>query len=185
MMDIKERAKKIKAVVLDVDGVLTDGGIYESENKEILKRFNCRDGLGLTLARKSGLKLAIITGRISPPVEYRAKELKFDGFWQGVMDKRDAYKELKEKFSLKDEEICYVGDDLIDLPILTQVGFAAAVADAAPEVKERVHYVAKFNGGYGACRDVVEFILKAQGKWDDIVNGYLAKESQDMEGLSQ
>lgn len=184
-MDIDERAKRIKAVVLDVDGVLTDGSIYESKDGELIKRFNCRDGLGITLARKSGLKLAIVTGRTSPPVEYRAKELKFDGFWQGVMDKRDAYKELKEKFSLNDEEICYVGDDLIDLPILTQVGLAAAVADAMPEVKERVHYVAKFNGGYGGVRDVIERILKAQGKWDAILKGYLAKEAQDTKDISQ
>ena len=184
-MDNFERAKKIKAIVLDVDGVLTDGGIYENSGGEILKRFNCRDGLGITLARKSGLILAIITGRLSPPVEYRAKELKFDGFWQGVMDKREAYKELKEKFSLTDEEICYVGDDLIDLPILTQVGFAAAVADAMPEVKENVHYIAKFNGGYGACRDVIEYILKAQNKWNGIVKSYLAKEAQDIKDISQ
>lgn len=184
-MDILDRAKKIKVVVLDVDGVLTDGGIYESNEKELFKRFNCRDGLGISLARKSGLILAIITGRISPPVEYRAKELKFDGFWQGVMDKRDAYRELKQKFSLADEEICYVGDDLIDLPILTQVGFAAAVADAVPEVKERVHYVAKFNGGHGAVRDVIEYILKAQGKWESILQSYLAKEAQNTKDISQ
>ena len=184
-MDILDRAKKVKAVVLDVDGVLTDGGIYESENGELFKHFNCRDGLGISLARKSGLKLAIITGRTSPPVDYRAKELKFDAIWQGVMDKRDAYRELKEKFSLEDEEICYVGDDLIDLPILTQVGFAAAVADAMPEVRERVHYVAKFNGGFGGVRDVIEYILKAKGEWDNILDGYLAKENQDVKNISQ
>ncbi|MBR3624123.1 MAG: HAD-IIIA family hydrolase [Selenomonadaceae bacterium] len=184
-MDLKDRAKKIKVIAFDVDGVLTDGGIYTGADGEIFKPFHCRDGLGISLARNAGLKLAIITGRKSPQVAYRAKELKFDALWQGVMDKREAYKELKEKFSATDEEICYVGDDLIDLPILTQVGLATAVADAMPEVIERVHYVAKFSGGHGAARDVIECILKAQGKWEGIIEGYLAKVSPKQEKINQ
>lgn len=168
-----ERAKRIRLVIFDVDGVLTDGGIYVGAEGELYKPFFCRDGLGITLARKNGLKTAIITGRNSPQVERRGKELQIDAVWQGCMDKRRAYGELKEKFSLRDEEIAYIGDDLIDLPILTQAGLAAAVADAVPEVRQRVHLVSGFPGGRGAVREVLEFILKAQGKWESIVEDFL------------
>ena len=169
-----ERARKIRLVIFDVDGVLTDGGIYVGADGELYKPFFCRDGLGITVARKSGLKTAIITGRQSAQVKRRGEELHIDAIWQGCMDKRQAYEELKAKFALKDEEIAYIGDDLIDLPIMVQVGFAAAVADAAPEVRQHAHIVSGFPGGKGAVREVLEFLLKAQGKWESIVAGFLS-----------
>jgi len=178
-----DRAKKIRMVIFDVDGVLTDGGIYVGAEGELFKPFFCRDGLGITLARKNGLKTAIITGRNSPQVERRGEELHIDAIWQGCMDKRQAYGELKKRFSLKDEEVAYIGDDLIDLPILVQAGFAAAVADAAPEVRQRVHVVSGFPGGKGAVREILEFILKAQEKWESIVEEFVRPVS--LENLGQ
>ena len=174
MADALERAKKIRLVIFDVDGVLTDGGIYVGAEGELYKPFFCRDGLGITLARKHGLKTAIITGRESAQVRRRGEELHIDAVWQGCMDKRQAYMELKRKFSLVDEEIAYIGDDLIDLPILLQAGLAAAVADAAPEVRRHAHVISGFPGGRGAVREVLEFLLKAQGKWEAIVAEFLS-----------
>ena len=173
-----ERAKKVKLVIFDVDGVLTDGGIYVgSEGTEVFKSFFCRDGLGITAARKAGLILAIITGRKSPHVAHRAKELHISTVRQGQMDKRKAYRELKEEFSLRDEEVAYIGDDIIDLPIMVQAGFPAAVADAVPEVRERSHMVSGFPGGRGAVREILEFILKSQGLWERVLEGYMDPDS--------
>ena len=183
LADAMERAGKIRLVIFDVDGVLTDGGIYIGAEGELYKAFFCRDGLGIALAHKHGLGTAIITGRESPQVTRRSKELHIDAVWQGCMDKRQAYEELKEKFSLKDEEIAYIGDDLIDLPVMVQVGLAAAVADAVPEVRAHAHVVSGFPGGRGAVREILEFVLKAQGKWKGIVRGFLCPSS--MEGLGQ
>ena len=168
-----ERAKKIKLIVMDVDGVLTDGGIYIGENGELYKPFNVRDGLGINIALRLGFKFAIITGRKSKQLEIRAKELGINDVFQGKIYKRNAYNNIKEKFGLGDEEIAYVGDDLIDLPIMAQVGFPATVADAPSEVKNYSCVVSDLNGGRGAVREVIEFILKAQGLWQDIVNSYL------------
>ena len=177
MTGAKERAKKIKMIIFDVDGVLTDGGIYTGAEGEVFKPFFCRDGLGIRLARQSGLKVAIITGRNSKQVEFRGKELGFDAICQGSLNKREDYSRLKEGFGLTDEEIAYVGDDLIDLPIMVQVELAAAVEDAMPEVKARSHIISSFPGGRGAAREVIEFILKAQGKWESIVASFLEKDS--------
>ena len=173
MTGARERAKNVKMVIFDVDGVLTDGGIYIGEKGELFKPFFCRDGLGIRLAKECGLGLAIITGKKSAQVEYRAKELGFDAVFQGSLDKRDDYRKLKERFNLSDEDIAFIGDDLIDLPIMTKVELAAAVRDAVPEVKSRAHVVADFDGGHGAVREIIEFILKEQGKWSDIVESYL------------
>ena len=170
--DAYNRAKKIKLIIFDVDGTLTDGGIYIGTNGEIFKAFNCQDGFGIVTAHKLGLKTAIITGRESVITSNRAKELGITAVKQGQMDKRNAYKELKAEFNLRDEEIAYVGDDIIDLPVFVQVGFRAAVGNANIELKERAHFVAKNDGGKGAVREVLEFILKSQGKWAEIVRKY-------------
>jgi len=167
-----DRAKKIKLIIFDVDGTLTDGGIYIGERGEMFKAFNCHDGFGITAAHTVGLKTAIITGRTSTITANRAKELGISAVKQGAMDKRDAYNELKAEFNLTDEQIAYVGDDVIDLPVFVQVGFAAAVGDANFEVKDRAHFVAEKFGGHGAAREVIEFILKAQGKWSEIIHNY-------------
>ncbi len=170
--DAYERAKKIRLVIFDVDGVLTDGGIYMGESGELFKSFHCHDGFGITVAHRAGLQTAILTGRQSICTLNRAKDLGITAVKQGHMNKRGAYKELKAEFALRDEEIAYVADDVLDLPVLIQVGFRAAVGDAKVEVKERAHFVAENCGGRGAVREVLEFILKAQGKWSKIIEEY-------------
>ena len=174
-----DRARRVKLIIFDVDGVLTDGGIYHGAGGELFKRFHCRDGFGINIAHSCGLETAIITGRTSTMTEWRAKELSISAVMQGQMNKRAAYKKLKEQFSLSDNEICYVADDVIDLPVFVQVGFRAAVADAAAEVIERAHFVADNNGGHGAVREVMEFILKAKGFWQAIIERYTSPEFDD------
>ena len=179
--DAIERARRVKLIIFDVDGVLTDGGIYHGAGGELFKAFHCRDGFGITLAHSCGLKTAIITGRTSPMTAYRAAELKISAVMQGQMNKRDAYKKIKAQFGLDDEEICYVADDVIDLPVFVQVGFRAAVGDAAAEVIERAHFVSNNFGGHGAVREVIEFILKAKGFWQGIIERYTTPDLDDKE----
>ena len=178
-----ERAKKVKMIILDVDGTLTDGSLFIGESGELFKPFNCRDGLGIRIAQKAGIEIAIITGRASKQLLVRAQELQIkpEAIMQGHLDKRDAYTELKNKFNLNDEDIAYVGDDIIDLPVMVQVGFTGATANAVKEVKTRVCVVSDFNGGEGAVREVIEFILKAKGLWNGIVAEYLNPEPKEKE----
>ena len=178
-----ERAQALKLIIFDVDGVLTDGGIYIGESGELYKSFFCRDGLGITLAHKAGLKTAIITGRKSAQVAFRAGELHISEVFQGSLDKRAAYRTLKEKLSLRDEEIGYIGDDLIDLPIMRQAGLPMAVADAVPEVRQQALLTAGFAGGHGAVRELIEFILKAQGKWQALLQDFYEPDAES--GLAQ
>ncbi|MCR5757065.1 MAG: HAD-IIIA family hydrolase [Selenomonas sp.] len=179
-------AKKIKMVILDVDGVLTDGGIYIGETGELYKPFNCRDGLGITLAHKQGIKTAIITGRCSKQVAFRAQELNISEVFQGNTDKREAYNELKQHTGLRDEEIAYIGDDLIDLPIMLQVGLPMAVADAVPAVRMHSLVISDYPGGKGAVRDLLEFIFKAKGNWENILASFLVPVQQEENaGLGQ
>mgnify|MGYP002627457183 CR=1 FL=1 len=179
-------AKKIKLVIFDVDGVLTDGGIYIGAKGELYKPFYCRDGLGISLAHKYGLQTAIITGRKSEQVAYRAKELGISHVFQGNPDKRGAYDELKELTGLTDEQIAYIGDDLIDLPIMLQVGLPMAVADAISDVRMHSLVVSCCPGGRGAVRELLEFIFKAQGKWEDLMASFLIPvKSEENAGLIQ
>ena len=177
--DALERARRVKLIIFDVDGVLTDGSLNIGAHGEIFKRFHSRDGFGITLAHSCGLKSAIITGRTTEITAHRAAELKISTVLQGQMNKRDAYKKIKSQFGLTDDEICYVADDVIDLPVFVQVGFRAAVADASPEVVERAHFVSDNVGGHGAAREVVEFILKSQGFWQAIIERYTTPELDD------
>ena len=164
------RAKKIKCVILDVDGVLTDGGIYIApDGSELYKPFFARDGLAVTLAHKVGITPAIITGRASSIVENRVRELHIDLVYQGRLDKRSAYRDIKERTGLTDEEIAYIGDDIVDLPIMRMVGLPCAVGDAVPEVKEAAQIIADAHGGRGAVREIYEIILKTQGLWEDVL----------------
>ncbi|MDF2636220.1 MAG: 3-deoxy-D-manno-octulosonate 8-phosphate phosphatase, YrbI family [Pelosinus sp.] len=172
-MGVEARAKQIKLLILDVDGVLTDGHIIFGRDGELMKNFHSQDGLGITAAHKAGLKTAIISGRESQIVHLRSTELKITDVFQGAMNKVDALATLLEKYNLDLEEVAYVGDDLIDLSVMVQVGLSCAVANAVDEVKEHAHMVTNHQGGQGAVREVVEFILKSQGKWDDIVNAYI------------
>ena len=171
-MDIKEKAKRIKFLILDVDGVLTDGKIiYDSEGKE-MKFFNVLDGLGIVLLRRAGIKTAIITAKTSKVVMRRSKDMQVFAVYQNVAKKEKTYKKILKKFKLTDSQVCFIGDELIDLPVLNRAGFSVAVSNAVPEVKRKADYITKRSGGEGAVREVIEIILKSQKKWNKIVKTY-------------
>lgn len=171
-MDSKTRARNIKLLIFDVDGVLTNGRIIIGRDGEAAKEFHSQDGLGIAIAHRAGLKTAIITGRTSDMVRLRSTELKITDVYQGTMSKTAVLQELAAKYHLNLAEIGYVGDDLIDLPVMVQVGLACAVANAVPEVKARAHYITGRAGGNGAAREVIELILTAQNKWAGIIEAY-------------
>jgi 3-deoxy-D-manno-octulosonate 8-phosphate phosphatase (KDO 8-P phosphatase) len=150
-------------LLLDVDGVMTDGGIYYSDSGEEMKKFNIQDGYGIVKLQRSGVKVGIITGRVSKIVERRANELGINEVHQNLEDKLEAYDRLKAKLSLHDSEIAYVGDDEFDLPVLERVEFSAAPADAVEDVKKKVSYVCARRGGEGAVREVIDLILQSRG----------------------
>jgi 3-deoxy-D-manno-octulosonate 8-phosphate phosphatase (KDO 8-P phosphatase) len=158
-----ERAQKIRLLALDVDGILTDGTLYFDSSGNELKAFNTSDGLGLKALQKFGIQLAIITGRESPMVTQRAAQLGFDFVYQGSDNKLSAYMDILNKTGLEADQICYAGDDFIDLPVLLRVGLAVSVPMADDEVKDRVHWVTSRSGGQGAVREICKLILKAQG----------------------
>ena len=164
---VMEKAQKIRLLILDVDGVLSDGLIYMGNNGEELKAFNVRDGYGIRCALTSGIEVAIITGRKAKLVEDRCKTLGITHLWQGQSDKLIAYRELLETLSLRPDEVAYVGDDLIDWPVMADVGLSVAVADAHPLLPPRADYVTRINGGRGAVREVCDLLLLAQGKLDE------------------
>jgi 3-deoxy-D-manno-octulosonate 8-phosphate phosphatase (KDO 8-P phosphatase) len=166
---IISRARHIKLLLLDCDGVLTDGGLhYTFDGKHVLegvKVFHIRDGQGLKLAREAGLKLGIISGRVSPALVARARELQIDHLLQGIDDKLIVYEQIKTSEGFTDEQIAYIGDDLPDLAVMRRAGLAIAVADAVDEILECAHFVTSKPGGRGAAREAIELILKAQDKW--------------------
>ncbi|MGR3220729.1 MAG: KdsC family phosphatase [Candidatus Anammoxibacter sp.] len=163
---------KIKMVITDVDGVLTDSSItLDSEGNES-KTFNARDGAGIKFLQRTGVKFAIISGRHSSAVDLRAKELGIKDVYQGAKKKIEAYEKIISEHGLKDEEVCFIGDDLVDIPVLLKVGFAVGVADAVTEVIEIVDFVTVTPGGRGAVREVAERVIKGQGKWGEITTGY-------------
>jgi len=164
MKSLKERIKRVKMLLLDVDGVMTNGGIILGPGKMEMKKFHAHDGMGIALAKAAGLWVGILTGRDSDTVRKRARELKIDIVEQGFLDKEKSYQGVLKKYGLKDEEIAYVGDDLLDIPILERVGFSICVANGVEEAKKISHYVTKRNGGDGAVREVVEMLLLEKGK---------------------
>jgi 3-deoxy-D-manno-octulosonate 8-phosphate phosphatase (KDO 8-P phosphatase) len=169
-----ERASRIKVLLLDVDGILTDGSIiYTAENVEI-KAFHIQDGLGLKLLQKVGIEAGLITARRSEMVRRRAEELGLAHIHQGIENKLEIYQELLARQGLQPEETAYMGDDWLDLPLLTRVGLAATVADAVPEVKQVVHYVTRRAGGRGAVREVCDLLLEARGKREELLRHFLA-----------
>jgi len=170
---IERLARKIKLVIFDVDGVLTDGGIMLDDKGSELKVFHVRDGHGIKMLIRAGISVAIITGRQSRVVDRRAKELGITEVYQKCHDKTDAYKKIKKKLSLKDEDIAFVGDDIVDLPLMKRAGLSFAVADSADEVKLHATSVTKNRGGRCAAREVTDLILKAKGLWNEIIDGYL------------
>ncbi len=166
---VAARAKKIRVLLMDVDGVLTDGHIWLLSRRDgtasEIKGFNAYDGAGLKLARAAGLRTGVITGRNSAAVSQRARECEIEFVYQGRATKLGAYEEILRLAYASDQEVAYIGDDLPDLPLLQRAGLAIAVANAAPEAKRAAHFVTSRSGGDGAVREVIELIVKAQGKW--------------------
>lgn len=173
MTNLEERASRIKLLLMDCDGVLTDGRIWLFENGEEQKGFHTRDGLGIELWHRAGLRSGIISGRMSSAVERRAQALGMSFICQGFEDKQQAFADTLAVAEVKRAEVALIGDDLNDIPLMMQAGLGVAVADAALEARERAHYVTKAVGGQGAVREVIELILKSQGRWDDLVKRYL------------
>jgi 3-deoxy-D-manno-octulosonate 8-phosphate phosphatase (KDO 8-P phosphatase) len=202
----KLRARKIKLLLFDVDGVMTDGSIWlfpapagvehgTQEHRDSLvdaggygiagatmieaKGFNAHDGTAFSLARLAGMKTGIITKRISETVALRARDLKIEYVYQGIQDKLTAFAEILEKDGIEADEACYVGDDVIDLPVMRVCGLAVAVRNARENVKDEAHFITDHDGGNGAVRDVVEYVLKAQGKLEECVDKYIASRTPE------
>ncbi|MES9870806.1 MAG: 3-deoxy-manno-octulosonate-8-phosphatase KdsC [Sedimenticola sp.] len=173
MQDILEKAAQIRMVIFDVDGVLTDGSLFLGDDGLEYKAFNSKDGHGMKMLQHSGVEIAIITGRTSRVVTQRMESLGIQHVYQGRLDKLPAYEELKQKLDLKDEEVAYVGDDVVDLPIMTRIGLAIAVQDAHKMVKQHAHWQTEAGGGRGAAREVCELIMEARGVLDETLRGYL------------
>lgn len=178
-ISLYDRARRIKLFLMDVDGTLTDGGVClisqpDGGGVAEMKVFNSQDGAGLKLAHIMDMKTGFITGRKSPAVQQRAKELLVDYVYLGQATKTQAYEECVAKAGVTEEEVAYMGDDLPDMPLAKRVGLAVAVANAAAELKALSHYVTKAEGGKGAAREVIELILKAQGRWEEAVPKSLA-----------
>lgn len=179
------RARKIKLLLFDVDGVLTDGKIYlfpvpsEGQHQIVVeaKGFSAHDGAGIALARLGGLKTGLITRRNSETVALRARDLKLEYVYQGIRDKLAAFREILGKEGISPSAAAFVGDDVIDLPPMQNCGFSIAVANARSEVKKSAHYITPNAGGEGALRDAIEYILKAQGKWKRAMEEYVGRES--------
>jgi 3-deoxy-D-manno-octulosonate 8-phosphate phosphatase (KDO 8-P phosphatase) len=205
-LSAQARARKIKLLLFDVDGVLTDGKLFifpapagskqsvleqsaqhggqggfglHSEAMIEAKGFHAHDGTSISLARLGGIKTGLITKRISETVALRARELKLDYAYQGVQDKRTCFDEVVKQAGLKGDEAAFVGDDVIDLPAMRAGGLAIAVKNARAEVKKEAHYTTPHAGGDGALRDAVEFLLKAQGKWKRVVEEYIGERSRE------
>ena len=170
---LKKAVQKIKVLAMDVDGVLTSGLICLDSKGQEVKSFHSQDGLGLVLAKHAGLKTVFISSRKSRALEIRARELRVDRLYQDQVHKLEALEDLMCRFSVSTDEVSYVGDDLIDLVLLKRVGFPVAVANAVEEVKKAAKYITGMKGGEGAIREVVEYILKIQGCWQDVTREYL------------
>ncbi len=170
--EVITRAKKIKLLLMDCDGVLTDGRITLLPNADEQKTFHVRDGHGLVLLHRAGLRSGIISGRSSSLVERRAKELGIEFIRQGTWNKIEDFEEIISEAGISLAETAFVGDDVTDVPLMLRVGFAVAVADAVPEVLKVAHFVTKLNGGYGAIREVTDLILQTQGNWQNLMQRY-------------
>ena len=173
MQDIQEKARQIKLVIFDVDGVLTDGSLYLGDDGQEYKAFNSRDGHGMKMLQAAGVEIGIITGRSSEVVRIRMESLGIKHVYQGKQEKLPAYLELRDKLNLTDEQVAYVGDDVVDLPIMRRVGLAVAVNDAHPFVLKHAHWQTPHPGGRSAGRDVCELLMDAQGKLQAALDSYL------------
>jgi 3-deoxy-D-manno-octulosonate 8-phosphate phosphatase (KDO 8-P phosphatase) len=173
MQDIHSKAAAVRLIVFDVDGVLTDGSLFIGDDGQEYKAFNSKDGHGMVMLQQSGVEIAIITGRTSEVVRIRMASLGIERVYQGKREKLPAYKEIKQITGFDDEQIAYVGDDVVDLPVMTRVGFAVTVQDAHPLTKQHAHWVTPSGGGRGAAREVCELIMDAQGTLQSALRPYL------------
>jgi 3-deoxy-D-manno-octulosonate 8-phosphate phosphatase (KDO 8-P phosphatase) len=173
MQDILERAARVRLVIFDVDGVLTDGSLFYGDDGQEYKAFHSKDGHGMKLLQSTGVQIGIITARTSRVVEIRMQSLGIEHVFQGQLEKLPAYGRLKKASGLGDEQIAYVGDDVVDLPIMTRVGLAIGVQDAHPLVLRHAHWQTPSPGGRGAARDVCELLMEAQGTLDALLQHYL------------
>ena len=160
--------KKIEMIISDIDGVWTDGSIYRGTDDMEFKKFSVFDGVGVAYARAADLKIAIISARYSPATEFRAKELKIDDCYNGGLNKLHAYSDLKKKYSLSDDQIAYLGDDMVDLPVMELVGLPIAVANATPDIMQVAEHTTEVKGGEGAFREAVEWIIKKQNRTEEV-----------------
>jgi 3-deoxy-D-manno-octulosonate 8-phosphate phosphatase (KDO 8-P phosphatase) len=170
----KPNLADIQALIVDVDGVLTDGTITINADGSESKSFNSLDGHGIRMWKRAGLKIAFLSGRLSEPTRYRAEQLDINHCIQDCHDKLPALEKLLEMMGLSIKQVAYIGDDLMDLPVIRKVGFGATVANAVDEVKQQADYVTEVCGGNGAVREVIEYILKNSGRWSELVQRYLS-----------
>ena len=170
--EIQTKLKKIKMLILDIDGVMTDGSIIMDSDGREMKNFNVRDGHGLVMIQRHGIQVAILTGRKSAVVDHRARDLKITEVYQGALNKKEIFAQILQKNNLTPELIAYMGDDIVDIPVLKLVGFSVAVADALELVKKIVDYVTVNRGGQGAVREICEMLLMAQGHWPEVAARY-------------
>ena len=175
---MNSRIKKIKMIISDIDGVWTDGTFYKGTDGQEFKKFNINDGVGVAMAKSAGYKIALISGRYSPATEHRAKELRIEDVYNGGLNKIHAYEELKIKYNMIDSEIAYIGDDLIDIPVMEKVGAPIAVANAVKNVKKISIHITKTAGGYGAFREAVSWIIKKQERMDEVLKSMKDKISK-------
>ncbi|HWS53528.1 MAG TPA: HAD family hydrolase [Pyrinomonadaceae bacterium] len=171
--EIERRAARVKLLLLDCDGVLTDGRITLVEGGAEEKSFHTRDGHGLVLLHRAGLRSGIISGRTSQAVERRAHDLGIAFVRQGAFNKVEVFEDVLGAADVEESEVCFVGDDVVDIPLMRRAGLAAAVADATAETRAAAHHVTQLPGGFGAVREICELILKAQGRWDELMKRYL------------
>lgn len=174
-LSLQEAVSRVRLVVMDVDGVMTDGGTYVLENGDQFLRFNVQDSMALTVCGMSELKMAVISGRDLPCVKERLGRFKIDEVRLGVLDKLGELKDVCRKLGVSLEEVCYIGDDLIDIPVLEAVGFPVAVPNAIDEVRQIAAYTTELAGGQGAVRELITLILKVQGAWDKTAEAYLTR----------
>ena len=173
-MLIEARARRIKLILFDVDGVLTDGKILLHPDGTESKQFDIKDGTGIVLAQRAGLTVGFLSARTSTPTAQRAAQLGVTLLHQGVPSKIETYEQIVDQLLLEDEQVAYMGDDVVDLAVLRRVGLSAAPADAVEEVRSRAHWVSRASGGDGAARELIELILRAQDKWAPLIDDYLA-----------
>jgi 3-deoxy-D-manno-octulosonate 8-phosphate phosphatase (KDO 8-P phosphatase) len=173
-MSLQATAARIKLLLFDVDGVLTDGSVIVHADGTESKAFGIRDGIATVWAQRAGLKVGILSARTSATTPHRAAQLGITVVQQGVLNKLDGYERIIADLKMADADVAYMGDDIVDLAVLSRVGLAAAPADAVEEVRSRVHWVSGANGGRGAVRELIELVLRAQNRWDALVAGYAA-----------